>query len=162
MPFASEPALRTSPYMQTRLLGFVDGRPATFLVDPSSPHSTISRSFLFQNNVNATLNARGRDFHRATLLIPTLGGFYTSSSFYLLGAVGDDGDITLGADWLSFCRPTSNVNSFGHPSPDTVTHLPDGHMWTACGTCVNPVLYLHRALTIARTSPPLYSPPFTR
>ena len=71
--------------------------------------------------------------HRATLLIPSLGGFYTSSNFPLNGAVGGNADATLDTDWLSMCRPTSMVNFLAHLSPDTVDHLPDGHMWTASG-----------------------------
>lgn len=103
------------------------------MVDLSSPHSSLTKSFLFQHNINPVLNARGHDVHRATLLIPSLGGFYTSSNFPLDGAMGGYGDVTLGTDWLSVCRPTSMMNSFGHPSPHTVDHLPGGHMWTASG-----------------------------
>lgn len=124
----------TSRMGHPRVLGFAEEKPAVISVDPSSPHSSIAEGFLFRNNINPIFDPSGRRKYKATLSIPSLGGFYTSRCFPMLCSVLCDTDVVIGRDWLSECRAVFRGNTFGHPAPATVSGLPDGHKWTANGT----------------------------
>jgi len=119
--------------MHSSILGFADGKPAKFTIDPARPRSVISEAFLFRNDFNPVLDASGCNRYAATLSVPSLGGYYTSSHFQLLCYIGHDADVVLGADWLTQCRPTMSANAFGRPAPESVSALPDGHTWMADG-----------------------------
>ena len=116
-----------------RLLGFSEGNPATIMVDTASPHSFISEEFLFQNNLNPFLDASGHNHRKASLSVPSMGGYYTSNHFLLLCSVTCESDIVLGADWLSQCRPVFSDNAFGCPSDDSIHRLAGSHGWAGDG-----------------------------
>ena len=61
-----------------KLLGYVDDHPATFVIDQSAPCTTVAEAFLFRCGVNPVINTLGQNTLEATLLIPSLGGFYKS------------------------------------------------------------------------------------
>jgi len=116
-----------------RLIGITDGNPANITVDTTSPYSFVSEAFLFQNNINPILDKSGRNHRRASLSVPSVGGYYTSHEFCLVCSVTCKSDVVLGADWVSKCRPVLKDNTFGQPSPETIRSLTDGHTWIANG-----------------------------
>ena len=132
--FRSPRSHLTSAMNALSLLGFVKEIPARFTVDPAHPRSLVSEAFLFQHRLNPVLDSSGCNHQRATLSIPSLGGYYTAPDFLLQCSVACRSDVVLGADWLSQCHPTTNGNAFGWPPPEIVANLPEGHTWTANGT----------------------------
>lgn len=118
---------------QLRVLGFADGNAAVFAIDSSSPHSSVSESFLFRCGINPILNASGVNTRRLTLLVPTAGGYYTSHKFHLTCSFKCGDDVILGRDWLSECRPNLGHNTLGHPAGHVTEGLPGNQRWTADG-----------------------------
>jgi hypothetical protein len=136
LSFPLHPACRyTFAMHQLCLLGFANGNPANFVIDPASPYSYTSEAFLFRNGLNPILDASGRNRTKASLRVPSLGGYYTSCDFLLLCSVTCKSDVVLGVDWLSQCQPVLTGNTFGCPSADTVHRLAGGHAWTVDSTC---------------------------
>lgn len=149
-PFRSQ--RRISPFRphsisnmhQLRVLGFADGNAAVFAIDSSSPHSSVSESFLFRCGINPILNASGVNTRRLTLLVPTAGGYYTSHKFHLTCSFKCGDDVILGRDWLSECRPNLGHNTLGHPAGHVTEGLPGNQRWTADGMqmCRYPIVLL--------------------
>ena len=119
---------------QLRVLGFAEQNAAIFNIDYASPRSYVSEAFLFRNGINPLLIDSGSSTTKLTLLVPSLGGYYTSHRFGFACSFKCDDDIILGRDWLSECRPLVGHNALGHPSEQTTQTLPDNQRWTADGT----------------------------
>ena len=135
-PHSGQSSLVPPTMLSISLLGFANGKPTKFRVDPAQPHSSVSEAFLFRNDLNPVLDVSGRYHKKTTLLVPSLGGYYASSDFMLLGSVGNGADVVLGADWLSQCRPSMTGNALGRPAPELAGALPDGHSWELDGMCL--------------------------
>ena len=119
---------------QLRVLGFAEQNAAIFNIDYASPRSYVSEAFLFRNGINPLLIDSGSSTTKLTLLVPSLGGYYTSHRFGFACSFKCDDDIILGRDWLSECRPSVGHNALGRPSEQTTQTLPDNQRWTADGT----------------------------
>ena len=132
--FPSSDPVALSTMHPLRVLGTADGNPAVFVIDLSSPHSSVSEAFLFRSGINPLLNTSGCHYQKLTLSVPSLGGYYTSPCFSLAGSVMSKSDIVLGNDWISQCRPGFSGNALGCPANETVKTLPGAHKWTANGT----------------------------
>lgn len=116
-----------------QLLGFAGGHPAKITVDLSSPHSSLSESFMFQNAINSVLGPGGNYYIITSLSIPSEGGYYNSHRFQLAGSVTCQSDVILGNDWLSACRAVLRGNTLGRPASETALSLPEGHEWSQSG-----------------------------
>lgn len=118
--FTGSPATTQPPTMNSlRLLGYAESIPAVFAVDRASPHSQVSASFLFRNFLHAKLDSAGCNYACLMVLIPSQGGYYTSSSLQLASSVTCTAvDVILGADWLASCRVTAGVNVLQQPTPE--------------------------------------------
>jgi len=116
-----------------QILGYANSKPATVLVDRTSPCSMASAAFLFSNSLNTSLDSKGRHQASLTLSIPSQGGYYTSTNFRVKSSARCSVDVVLGADWLVAVRATIAVNVLRHPAPETVENLAEGHGWTADG-----------------------------
>ena len=147
-----------------RLLGLINGLRATILIDPSYPRSTISEAYLFRNDFNSVLGTSGLTQLRAALSVPSLGGFYTSDNFLLLGCFTSlsNSDVVLGMDWLSGSRVVANANVLARPAPEMVMTLQDGHSWTENGILQLPYKHARFADPFCRSIPPIFSPAHAR
>ena len=117
-----------------RILGYANSKAATIVVDRASPRSLVSAAFLFNNDLNSSFDSTGCDFARLTILVPSEGGYYSSSSLSLQSSTMCVADVVLGADWLALCRIKIGSSTLQRPAPESVVVLPEGHVWTADGT----------------------------
>lgn len=115
-------------------LGFIDNTPASFSIDPASPRSFFAEEFLFRCDINPNFDSAGNHCHKASLSIPSLGGFYISEGFTLSSSITSKSDVVLGSDWLSQCKPVIGGSVLGLPTRSAVEKLPAGHGWNADGT----------------------------
>ena len=87
-----------------RILGCANSKAATIVVDRASPRSQVSAAFLFNNDLNSLFDSTGCDFAHLAILVPSEGGYYSSSSLSLQSSTTCVADVVLGADWLAPCR----------------------------------------------------------
>lgn len=129
------PPLSATTMTSVEVLGYADDVPCTYLLDGSYPLSLVSPAFLYKNSLHPQLAVGGRQYASLTVSVPSQGGYYSSSAMHLLSSPTCKADIVLGAEWLKSCRALVAVNVLLSPSREIASNLPDGHMWTADGTC---------------------------
>jgi hypothetical protein len=134
-----------------RLLGLLDGIPATFSINPSFPQSVIAEAFLFRHHINPLVSASGRNFLKTSFAVPSLGGFYSSNGLILPCSISYPSDVVLAADWLSASRPVLRGNTIGLPSSSSVERLSYPHEWSADGT------FFSLSFMINGSMPPIFS-----
>ncbi|KAI0708657.1 hypothetical protein C8Q76DRAFT_627574, partial [Earliella scabrosa] len=91
------------------LYGSYDGRPVSVLIDPLSPYSRLSTSFVLSQNVPRSLSQDGplaTVSSSCQLALPTTTGWYRSCSRLPVEYVRGH-DVVLGGDWFNVVSPVT-------------------------------------------------------
>ena len=110
--------------------GFISKTRVTISSDLSSPASKISPSVAHALDLAAIFTESGHLTCATTLVIPTLGGYYSSRLDLTIG-YNLLANVVLGADWVLPCQPTFNEDNttLQQPHPSFVDSLPSLHNW---------------------------------
>jgi len=112
------------------LVAFLDGTRVTVDLDPSSSRSLISLSLAHTLNLPCIFTATGHQTCSATLVVPTINGFYRSRLEFTAGYDLPAG-VVLGSDWVVPCQPIplEGQSSLQQPMPHFLDRLPPPHRW---------------------------------
>ncbi|KAI0731012.1 hypothetical protein C8Q76DRAFT_793114 [Earliella scabrosa] len=124
------------------LWGTYDGHSVALLLDPSTPYSRLSTSFVLARNIPRQISSTGvfSSISCACILsVPTCGGWFRSTDRMPVEYIRDY-DIVLGSDWFGAVSPQFTAGVLVDPPPSYL--LPPGFSWEASTeTCdVRPLL----------------------